>query len=303
MWQLPRSFSGAEKACLIDMMLHRHDQSLAAYAAWGGVPRYWELARAHASLWDAVRELVLDRHGVLHDEPAGLLLDDMRAAGQAYSLLSLIGGGCHRLSEVAARMGKPAGSLTRALANLIELGYVRKEVPFGESQQSSKRTLYRIDDPFLAFFFRFVQPNRSLLEMGMVAPVEARVRRDLPAHVAGIWEILARQSVPFLGLGGIEWGPAARFWGAGAGANLAIDVVAESMDRKHILLGEVKWSGKASDVKRSTADLRTRATRAPFVKGREVLLALWLRQSAPASSDVMAVVTPDPVLEALRFER
>jgi AAA+ ATPase superfamily predicted ATPase len=85
-----------------------------AYAVWGGIPRYWELAAEHSSTRGAVRELVLDRNGVLHEEPLRLLRDDMRSPVQAYSLLSLVGAGCHRLSEIAVRVGKPAGSLTRA---------------------------------------------------------------------------------------------------------------------------------------------------------------------------------------------
>ncbi|MBI4703908.1 MAG: ATP-binding protein [Deltaproteobacteria bacterium] len=276
------------------------DAAIAAYAVWGGVPRYWELAREHASLEQAVRDLVLDRHGVLHDEPAGLLLDDLRTAGQAYSLLSLVGAGCNRLSEIAARLGKPAGSLTRPLSNLIDLGYIRKDVPFGESDRSSKRTLYRVSDPFLSFFFRFLQPSRSLLELGLVAPVQARIKEELPAHVAGVWENLARQSVPFLRLGGIEWGPAARWWGAGAHGGLELDVVAESLDRRRVLIGEAKWSERRPDVRRWGAQLRARAAGAPFVRDREVVYALWLRQGATPGSGPEAVVTPDAVLGALR---
>ena len=166
--------------------------AIEAYSVWGGVPRYWELAKAFAGLFPAIEERVLDRQGVLHDEPAGLLLDELRTAGQATSLLSLIGGGCNRLSEIAGRMGRPAGSLTRPLANLIELGYVRREAPFGEAGRGGKRTLYRLDDPFLAFYFRFVEPARSLLGMGHAAAVSARIRAELAAHAGGIWEALAR---------------------------------------------------------------------------------------------------------------
>lgn len=270
-----------------------------AYAVWGGVPRYWELARDYSSSEQAIRDLVLDKRGVLHNEPAGLLLDDLRTAGQAYSLLSLIGGGCNRLSEIAGRMGKPAGSLTRQLTNLIDLGYVRKEIPFGESERSSKRTLYRINDPFLSFFFRFRQPHRSLLELGQVAPVEARLGTEFPAHVAGFWEDLARQSVPFLRLGSAQWGAAARWWGAGKESGLEFDVVAESLDRKTVLIGEAKWSGKESETKRWAEDLRARAEAAPFVKGRKVVFALWLKKPLAVGSDV-AVITPDAVLKALR---
>jgi uncharacterized protein len=273
------------------------EAAVEAYAVWGGVPRYWELARGLGSLEQAVRELVLDRRGVLHEEPSTLLLDDLRTAGQSYSLLSLVGAGCSRLSEIAARMGKPAGSLTRPLSNLIELGYVRKEAPFGEAERSTKRTLYRLNDPFLSFYFRFLQPNRSLLELGIIEPVEDALRRAFPAHVGAIWETLARWSVPFLELGQSRWRPAARWWGS-RGA-MEIDIVAESLDGKSILLGEAKWSDKEPDPRRLAEDLRARAALAPFIRGRKIVLALWLKKPVDAG-DGIEVVAPDAVLSALR---
>ncbi|MEK6630167.1 MAG: hypothetical protein AABY89_05465, partial [Acidobacteriota bacterium] len=37
-------------------------------------------------------------------------------------------------------------------------------------------TLYKIGDPFLLFHFRFVQPNKSQLEVGRLRAVAANVR-------------------------------------------------------------------------------------------------------------------------------
>ena len=79
-------------------------------------------------------------------------------------MLALVGRGCHRLLEIAARLEKPATSLGRPLQRLLELGLVRRELPFGSSLRDSKRTLYVIADPFLRFWFRFVDPERSRLE-------------------------------------------------------------------------------------------------------------------------------------------
>lgn len=265
-----------------------------AWSVWGGVPRYWELARRFTTLEEAIFDLVLHRHGVLHDEPQGLLLDDMRSATQAASILALIGSNCHRLSEIAGRMRKPAGALTRPLGNLIELGYVRKDVPFGESERSSKRTLYRIADPFVSFWFRFVQPARSLLQRNLIEPVRTTVNAGFSQHCADAWEVLARESVPLLAIGGEQWGPAARWWGTGTDGPLEFDVVAESLDEKSVLIGEVKWAAR-TDIQRWRPELRTRIAAAPFVRGRRVVEALWVK-SGPGSEDVL---TPEAVMKAL----
>ena len=274
------------------------DAAIEAYAVWGGVPRYWELAASCRSLKEAIRELVFDRNGVLHEEPDRLLEDEMRSGTQSTSLLSLIGMGCNRLSEVAGRMGKPAGSLTRPLANLVELGYVRREVPFGEDARNSKRTLYRLNDPFLRFHVRFVQPQRSLLELGIVDAAEETLRKEFASYVGGHWEDLARQSVPFLRIGGLRWGSASRWWGGGTdGVPLECDVVAESLDGGSILVGEVKWTGDHSTPASVAASLTAKVARAPFVKGRQVVTALWMRSGRAAMG--IEIITPDKVLAAL----
>jgi uncharacterized protein len=275
-------------------------KAVEAYAVWGGVPRYWELARDYRSLEAAVEALVLDRNGVLHEEPLRLLLDDMRTAGQAHSLLSLIAAGCHRLSEIAGRMEKSAGTLTRPLANLIDLGYVRREFPFGENPRTTKRTVYKLNDPFLQFHFRFVQSHQSMLEQGLTLAVGKAVKEALSSHVSGVWEALARESVPFVRLGGTRWGTAARWWGPGAdGKPMELDVVAESIDRTSLLVGEAKWTASRADVGRMVAGLKDRVQRLPFVRGRRVVPALWLKEKSQTSGDI-AVLTPNDVLDALK---
>ena len=121
---------------------------LEAYSIWGGVPRYWELAAGYKNSWHAVEELVLDPLGVLHHVPSRLLLDDLRETAQAASILSLIGQGCHRMSEIAVRLGKPATSLTRQLSRLLELGLIRREQLFGAPPRSSKKRCIVLRIPF-----------------------------------------------------------------------------------------------------------------------------------------------------------
>lgn len=270
-----------------------------AFSIWGGVPRYWELASQFDTLEEGIRELILDRNGVLHDEPLRLLMDDMRSAVQPYSLLSVIGQGCHRMSEIAGRLGKPATSLMRPLAQLVDLGYVRREVPFGEDAKSTKRGLYKIADPFLAFYFRFLQPNKSQLEVGAVSSVMAEVSRRLPLHVSLIWEELARSSVPSCPIGGYEWGPAHRWWGAGSdGATMELDVVAESRDGKAVLIGEAKWSVAGLSASKARDRLLSVAKNLPFVRGREVVPVLWVKRDGKIQD--VRILAPDAVLDGLQ---
>jgi len=249
--------------------------AIEAFAVWGGIPRYWELAADYPDRDTAIQALVLSQLGVLYDEPARLLRDDLRDLAQAASILTLIGQGCHRPSEIASRLGKPATSLSRPLDRLLELGLVRRDQPFGASPRDSKRSLYRIGDPFLRFWFRFVEPNRSRLEARQGPAVLQEVLRQWPAHVAGVWEDLVRASIPRTGYFNRSWGVARAWWGPGTDrAPLEVDIVAESTDGATLLVGEVEWSSRA-DPQRLRTELHYKMTRLPFAHGREVLTGIW----------------------------
>lgn len=281
----------------IEEALHLKDpeRAIEAYAVWGGTPRYWELAGDHPDLPAAIRSLVLSPLGVLFEEPSRLLLDDMRDTTQAASILSLIGQGCHRISEIAARLGKPATALSRPLQRLQDMDLITREQPFGEEPRGGKRTLYRISDPFLRFWFRHVEVNRSRLGAGQVAAVEEEIGQRLGHHVGEIWEELARASVPRLQPGGRTWGPAGRWWGAGLDRQpLEVDLVALSADGGSILVGEVKWAAPR-DAERLLTELGAKALRLPAATGRKVVLALWLKAPFDGRG-----VTPRQVLDVLR---
>lgn len=261
------------------LQLRGAEQVVEAFASWGGVPRYWELARGAPSLTAARRELILDPAGALHAEPRRLLLDELRETTQAHSILSLVGQGCHRLSEIAGRLERPASSLTRPLALLVDLGFVRREIPHGEHPRRSKRSRYRIADPFLRYWYRFVDPNRSVLEAGHLDAVEAPAAWS--SHLAEIWEDLVREAVPRIGLGGERWGPASAWWGRTSGArDTELDVVATSLDDpEHLLVGEVKLALSGADVPRMLRELDAKAHASPWARGKRLTLNLFaLRQ-------------------------
>lgn len=273
-------------------------RAVEAFAVWGGVPRYWEMAAAFRNHDQAVEDLVLSPQGVLRDEPAGLLLDDLRDTTQAASILALVGGGCHRISEIAARLGKPATSLTRPLQRLVELDLVRREMPFGSSPRDTKRTSYLIADPFLRFWFRFVEPARSRIEAGMTRAVASEVASSFAQHAGSVWEDLVRAAVPRMRIGGAEWTEVGRWWGPGLdGRPMEIDVVGSASDGRTILVAEAEWSDR-SDPKRLLAEIARKAANLPLSKGRKVITALFVKKTFPRGQG-SHLYSPRNVLKSL----
>ena len=258
-----------------------HREAVAEYGIWGGVPRYWEIRKQHMDLESAVKRNLLDRNGVLYEEPERLFSDEMRTSVQAFSVLSLIGAGCHRMSEIAGRLGKPATQLSRLLGFLTDLDYIRREIPYGEPIRSAKKSLYKIDDPFLNFYFTFLVPNKSRLEFGLIDQVWKEINDGYYQYLSGMWEELCRNSVPFIEIDGMQFNPAARWWGNGLdGKPMEIDLVAESTDHSLILVGEVKWSNRISPEEINTS-LNYKYRNAPFTKPDRFVKAVFSK-TAPA---------------------
>ena len=289
--------------CWIQKALNLSDiHSIEAYSVWGGVPRYWELTQKYSNQRDAIKELILDRNGVLHDEPSRLLIDDLQSLVQVNSLLVLIANGCHKISEIAARIQIPSTSLARPLANLIDLGYIKRELPFGESLRSTKRTLYKINDPFLLFWYRFVQQNKSLLERDLIDEVYAEIDKRIPLHVSEVWENLARESTARLNIGGISWKPACRWWGNGKnGKPMEIDLVAESFDQKSLLFGEAKWAEK-STVKELSDKLDYYIENFPNRGDRNVIKAAWVKKRSTDKKVDFTIFCPADVLASNKIQ-
>jgi AAA+ ATPase superfamily predicted ATPase len=196
--------------------------------------------------------------------------------------MSIIGKGATRLKEIASRCEEPATNLSRPLGKLVDLGYIERDIPFGESLKSTKRSLYRIADPFLSFHFRFVAPMRSFIELERYAPVDAVLREQMSGHIGGWWEKICRDAVTGNVIDGIMYGEARRWWGSvmidGKPQDVELDVVAESMDKKTILIGECKWTS-LENARLLTEKLKKITEHLSFTQDKDIVVKLFLKNS------------------------
>lgn len=276
--------------------------SVEEYAVWGGVPRYWELRENRNSLSDALWRNILSINGTLYEEPIKLFQDDVKDIVKTSTIMSYIGSGANRLSEIAARCNEPATNLSRPLKKLIDLGFLEKDVPFGIDEKNAKKSLYKIADPFMAFYYQFVVPNRSFIELGRRLPLEQALAAHFSEYVSMHWEKLCRDAVTGNMVNGIVYGKAKRWWGPAINEKkepeqIEIDVMAESLDKKYLLVGECKWTNQENG-KQQTAELLRKANLLPFAKNYKILPVLFLK-NAP-KDDVGNVMLPENVVELMK---
>ena len=270
------------------------------YAVWGGVPRYWELRENRNSLDDALWHNIFSVNGALYEEPVKLFQDDVKDIVKTSTIMSYIATGVNRLSEIAARCNEPATNLSRPLKKLIDLGFLEKDIPFGVDEKNAKKSLYKIADPFMAFYYRFVVPNRSFIELGRRLPIEQALTAHFSGYVGMQWEKLCRDAVTGNIVNGTVYGKAKRWWGSVFNEDkkpeqVEFDVMAESLDKKHLLVGECKWTTQENG-KQLTAELLRKAKLLPFAPKYTIVPVLFLRNTP--KDDIGNVMLPENIIES-----
>ena len=136
-----------------------------AYGVFGSMPYYLAHVREDASLAENILDLILMRDGLLHEE-ARLLLDvELPDANAYFSVLRAIAAGQTRVHQIGQRTGiGDTSRVSQMLDRLQRLWLVRKELPVTvRNPERSRQSFYRIVDPYLRFWFRFVLPAQGRL--------------------------------------------------------------------------------------------------------------------------------------------
>ena len=208
------------------------------YALTGGVPRYLHLASPYPNFREALSALVLHPDGILHNEARQLLQEEIQTPNQCWSILSAIGSGANRISEIAARTGQPANKLTRYLDLLKDLHLVRRETPVLEQNPAkSKKGIYVVSDPFFRMWFGAIYPYMSFFEFGETEPAYFRIEPIISKLMAECYEEVCRQWIRERALDfnaacvGRQWSSA-----------YEIDAAAVNTKFELTVVGECKWS-------------------------------------------------------------
>jgi hypothetical protein len=210
----------------------------------GGVPAYLEQFDPEQSLSDNIRRHLFRRTGMFRSEPELLVNDLVRETRNYEAALRAVASGAHTPSEMAEVTGLASPNLAPYLKRLVELGLVERRVPATlprDQRRNTTRSRYYLLDPYLRFYFRFIEPNLELIELELIDVLWQRLADQFRAFVGATafedlcreWTLVrARQGkLPFAPeIVGSHWAPDAQ-----------VDVVAMNWQERAILLGECKW--------------------------------------------------------------
>lgn len=211
------------------------------YSVAGGIPAYWLQFSEEKDFYKNLKDHVLKKGEMLYDEVEFLLREELREPRYYFSLLQAIAQGKRKLSEIMNATGISQPIANKYLGVLSDLDIVEREIPITEAKPlKSKKGLYRIKDEFFQFWFGYVFPRRSDIEMDRQDSVLTAIKQDINHHLALTYEKIALSvlredadmSFPFDKIG--------RWWDR----NEEIDIVGFNKELNSILFAEVKWSAK-----------------------------------------------------------
>lgn len=238
-----------EETCRYFKHFEGEDKAL-AYGIVGGTPQYLLQFNDRLSIEENIKRTFLDPISFLYEEPVNLLKQEVREPAIYTAIITAIAAGASRMSEIAGKVGEDTNVCASYIKNLISLGIVQKETPYGE--KSSRKSLYSIEDNMFRFWHRFVLENNSLIARGAADLVYQRIAPQLSEYMGKVFEEICKQYLWRLLLDGrspVEFASLGRWWGNDPieKAQTEIDILGEQ-DKATALFGECKWTNEKVDL-------------------------------------------------------
>ena len=243
---LPFTF---EETCSYLINLSDEDKAL-MYGAVGGTPQYLLQIDDQRSVEYNIKNTYLNPTSFLYEEPTNLLKQEVREPAIYNAIITAIATGASRMADISAKVGEDTSVCTNYIKNLISLGIVQKETPYGE--RASRKTIYSISDNMFRFWYRFVLENNSIIARGADDLAYKKIAPFFADYMGKVFEDIATQYLWKLLLTGqspVEFTSLGRWWGNDprTRSQTEIDIMGEQ-DKNSALFAECKWTNEKVDL-------------------------------------------------------
>lgn len=140
-------------------------QTFYRYALMGGRPAAIRTSLQFDNVRDMICGMFLDRNGIFYDYGIRYICENLREPNIYATILYMIASGYTKLNDLYRHTGFSRAKISVYLKNLIELDLVEKVYSYGaEARDDSRKGVYRVSNPMIQFWFRFVYAHRNHLE-------------------------------------------------------------------------------------------------------------------------------------------
>ncbi|MFA7389191.1 MAG: ATP-binding protein [Proteiniphilum sp.] len=220
---------------------YKPEDLLCLYLLTGGVAKYIELLMdAGAVTHKQMLDMVTRADSPFIGEGKDLLISEFgKEYGTYFSILQLIASGKNRQSEIDSIIDKNTGAYLVNLEKEYSL-IVRNKPMF--SKPGSRRARWSVNDNYLRFWFRFIYPNQSLIEMGRFDLLREYIDKNYEQYSGLILEKYFREKISE----SVRVTEIGSYWDS-KGEN-EIDIVALNDLDKTSIIAEVKRNAKKIDM-------------------------------------------------------
>lgn len=238
-----------EETCHYFKKLSDEDKAL-IYGIVGGTPQYLLQMNDALSIEDNIKNTFLNPVSFLYEEPINLLKQEVREPALYTAIITAIAAGASRMSEISGKVGEDTNVCSAYIKNLMSLGIVQKETPYGEKE--SRKSVYSIEDNMFRFWHRFVLENNSVIARGAADLVYRRIEPKLSDYMGKVFEDICKQYLWKQLLTGkcpVEFTSLGRWWGNDPieKCQAEIDIMGEQ-DKDTALFAECKWTNEKIDL-------------------------------------------------------
>ena len=238
-----------EESCRYFYNMSDEDKAL-IYGIVGGTPQYLLQMSDKLSVEENIKNTYLNPMSFLYEEPVNLLKQEVREPAIYTAIITAIATGHSRMSEISTKVGEDTNVCSNYLKNLMNLGIIQKETPYGEKE--SRKSIYSIEDNMFYFWYRFVLENNSVIARGAADMVYKRIEPQLPNYMGRVFEEICMQYLWKQLLEGnspIEFVSLGRWWGNDPiqKVQAEIDIMGEQ-DSESALFAECKWRNEKVDL-------------------------------------------------------
>lgn len=217
------------------------EDAIMIYGILGGVPDYLKFWDASKSVKENVISLFLKKDAILRLEAEHFLKNNLRELSLYNTILATLADDKIRLNDVYERTGFSRAKISVYLKNLAQVGVIRKIQPYAIGKKdSAQKGLYEISDPFIHFWYKYVFPNVSYLEVQSPEWVYDKfIEPSLDAYARKYFVKVCQE---FMGLMNVSGGLPIQYKRSGQwfGKEGKLDMVAEDKEGS-LLVCTCKW--------------------------------------------------------------
>lgn len=224
------------------------EEKILRYGVFGGTPYYLEKTKRFADTQEAIQELILKKDSELSEEPKTLLeYENVKIHAKYNAILQAVSSGKEVLREIQDFTKMSVVHLPPYIMRLDRLlDLVKRSDPVLGKERLGR---YRIKDNFFKFWYRFILPNETAINLGNTRLVSDVIKEELNGYMGRIFEDIVKELLTLYNTKEIK-GLKLNFENIGSWwdrNNNEIDILAYNLKEKSFLLGEVKWTRNKTD--------------------------------------------------------